>query len=360
MAELQLLAHASGERTALYSNESQLRAALKRVLFKASKALKVPVREWIEPLPLTSTDLERLQALFGRPKFFVIGYPRSGTTLLARLLALHPEVHCNWQAHFFSQAASLSSILLNPDLAAWTARGNNHWCDSSTSCSAIFRAACDFVMESQAAEVGKAIVGDKSPDEAWSSNLSALHAIYPDALVVNIVRDGRDVVLSRRVQQLVDLPGNLSSGGRRLLRNLRKGKRIPDQAGLFTEKWMAREASRWNREVLDTDRIARDLFGPRYRALTYEALLDPPFEELQVIWGHLGARPEKVARQEIEAELADNPAADWHGQKAPELTRQIPRGQAGGWRSMFRAEDRSEFLEQAAPGLEAWGYDTES
>lgn len=360
MSESQIQSRPVGERIALYANEPRLRTAAKQMLFKASRALKVPVRELVEPMPLAPADLDRLQAMFARPKFFVIGYPRSGTTLLARLLALHPEVHCNWQARFFSQVDSLSSILLSPGLIDWATRGNNHWSDSPTAGFAIFRAACDFVMEAQAAQLGKSIVGDKSPDVAWSSNLNALWAIYPDANLINIVRDGRDVALSRRIQQLVDRPGNLDRRGRALLAAVRAGGSIPDQLSLFTGSWLAREAARWEREVVETDRKARQLFGTQYHALTFERLLESPIQELRLLWDRLGAGSGNVKPEVIDAELANNPAADWHEQVEPALSRQMPRGRAGGWKTIYRNKEQSVFAQHASFGLKAWGYELES
>jgi hypothetical protein len=48
--------------------------------------------------PISGKDLEAIQDRFPARKFFILGYPRSGTTLLARLLRLDPTVHSQWQA----------------------------------------------------------------------------------------------------------------------------------------------------------------------------------------------------------------------------------------------------------------------
>jgi len=51
---------------------------------------------------LTPEQLHQIHQYFQRPKFFILGHPRSGTTLLGRLIGLHPEVYCNWNARFFN------------------------------------------------------------------------------------------------------------------------------------------------------------------------------------------------------------------------------------------------------------------
>ena len=44
---------------------------------------------------LTKEEVEEAKSFFPMDKFFIFGHARSGTTLLARLVRLHPEVHCN-------------------------------------------------------------------------------------------------------------------------------------------------------------------------------------------------------------------------------------------------------------------------
>jgi hypothetical protein len=49
------------------------------------------------PIPaITVEEVAEIKQFFPREKFFIFGHARSGTTLLMRLVRLHPEVHCNY------------------------------------------------------------------------------------------------------------------------------------------------------------------------------------------------------------------------------------------------------------------------
>ncbi|HEX9333295.1 MAG TPA: hypothetical protein VF896_15485, partial [Anaerolineales bacterium] len=48
---------------------------------------------------ITPEEVAEIKQFFPREKFFIFGHARSGTTLLMRLVRLHSEVHCNYQAH---------------------------------------------------------------------------------------------------------------------------------------------------------------------------------------------------------------------------------------------------------------------
>ncbi len=70
------------------------------------------------PIPaITPEEVEEARRFFPRPKFFVFGHARSGTTLLARLVRLHRQVHCNWQSHFFTQPPFLTGLVESPEVA---------------------------------------------------------------------------------------------------------------------------------------------------------------------------------------------------------------------------------------------------
>ena len=60
---------------------------------------------------ITPEEVREIKQFFPREKFFILGHARSGTTLLMRLARLHPDVHCNYQAHFFTRKPLLKSLV---------------------------------------------------------------------------------------------------------------------------------------------------------------------------------------------------------------------------------------------------------
>ncbi len=158
------------------------------------------------PIPgITPQELGQIKEFFPRDKFFILGHARSGTTLLMRLVRLHPEVHCNYQAHFFTRMPLLKSLVDTPEAEEWLTRKSNRWNHGGDLSAPVLRAAADFIMEREAAAEGKRIVGDKSPSSTIHGQaIRDLHSLYPDARVVYIVRDGRDVLISERFRNFVE------------------------------------------------------------------------------------------------------------------------------------------------------------
>src|ERR1051326_3045848 len=76
---------------------------------------------------ITAEEVAEARQFFPREKFFIFGHARSGTTLLARLVRLHPEVHCNYQAHFFTRQPLLKSLVDAPEAEEWLKRKSNRW-----------------------------------------------------------------------------------------------------------------------------------------------------------------------------------------------------------------------------------------
>src|ERR1051325_3949874 len=76
--------------------------------------------------PITIEGVAEIKQFFSREKFFIFGHARSGTTLLMRLVRLHPEVHCNYQAHFFTRQPLLKSLVDTPEAEEWLKRSEEH------------------------------------------------------------------------------------------------------------------------------------------------------------------------------------------------------------------------------------------
>ena len=116
---------------------------------------------------------------------FLVGFPRSGTTLLEQVLAGHPDVlaleeaptFADAYAEFMTDDAGLERLakLSEADQAIWRAR---YW---------------SMVRREGAEPAGKVFL-DKAP--AGTLYLPLIAKLFPDAKVLFAVRDPRDVVLS--------------------------------------------------------------------------------------------------------------------------------------------------------------------
>ncbi len=329
-----------------------------------ARTARLPLTERAELGAIPTEGQMSVGSFFARPKYFIVGYPRSGTTLLGRLMRLHPEVCCLWQAHFFSEQHSLTSALATRRVEKWLERRDNRWVQDGAALTVVLRAICDFVMEAEAESQGKRIVGDKSPASDWRHGLTDLAKVYPDAVVLHIVRDGRDVAISRRLQQFIDLPHLLGREDRRMRDQLReKGvEYLREGRSIFTTRWLADEAWSWAEEVTEVDRKGRELYGERYRAVRFEDLLGEPEEHISRLWEALNVEPDSVTvglLREVRRELEQNPAAEWHQRADPQLAAAFDRGTVGGWKRVFTAQAEATFLEYGGGGLAHWGYEPE-
>jgi hypothetical protein len=311
--------------------------------------------------PLTAGQLAEVQTFFKRKKFFIFGYPRSGKTMLARLVRIHPEVHCNWHARFFHEHRDLIQHLDVPSLEQWLERNSNHWTHDQNLTVPMIRIICDFVLERDAERAGKPIVGDETPNHNNGAAVERLQRVYPDARLLWVVRDGRDAVLFRRLQLFIDKPQSLSTAEIAVRDALREDKEKFFQEGcsIFTPAWLQQFAKGWAANASETDAAARALFGDQYLALRYEDLLTDPVAWMKRVWSFLGAG-DKNLDSEIRAQVDDNADAAWHAQKDPALVDGLHSAEIEAWRRVFTPEDLVLFESLAGAELEAWGYDLAS
>jgi hypothetical protein len=309
--------------------------------------------------PIQPEHLAELQSLFPLPKFFIFGYPRSGTTLLMRLIALHPEVHCSREAHFFTRADDATRVFASNDVRAWLERRANRWTSGKNLETAMVRLAADYILEREARQVGKKIVGDKTPNGNGGQAVKRLKAIYPEARLIYIVRDGRDAALSHRFQHFIDHPEFLDKEDLAIRQDFSTNSQpfFDKQRSVFTEKAIRSEASSWASNVNDTHRLGQDLYGDRYASLCYESLLADPLSHMRRLWTFLGAEPDfPEAESKVLAMLDYNPGAEAQKQKDSDLASKLPRGREGAWRQLFTSRDRQVFQTLAGETLKAWGY----
>lgn len=328
-----------------------------RILIKGE-----PKKKFRNPIPpITQEELVEIKQFFPREKFFILGHARSGTTLLMRLARLHPDVHCNYQAHFFTRKPLLKSLVDSAEIEEWLTRKSNRWNHGRDLSPLVLRAAADFIMERDAVREGKRIVGDKSPSSVIHGQVVRdMHSLYPDAKIVNIVRDGRDVLISERFRNFVEESKFLTAEDKRIIADL-KVDPAPFSDGrrsIFTETFIRSIASRWVNDLTETDAEATKLYDGNYHTLRYEDLLTNPFEEMKKLWVFLGVKEISNSLEAgVKAEMSTNPDGEWQAQRNEGIASFLPKGQAGNWQRLFTARDKTQFKEIAGEMLVRWGYE---
>ncbi|GAB4493694.1 MAG: sulfotransferase [Anaerolineales bacterium] len=314
------------------------------------------------PIPaITDEEVAEIKQFFPREKFFIMGHARSGTTILMRLTRLHPEVHCNYQAHFFTRAPMLKSLVDTPEAAEWLSRKSNRWNGGRDLSPLVMRAAADFIMEREAAREGKRIVGDKSPSSTMHGQVVRnMHAVYPDAKLIYIVRDGRDVLISERFRNFVEDSKFLTSEDRRILEDLKRDQSpfTDGRRSIFTDTFIREIGQRWADDLTEIDNEAKRLYPGSYFSLRYEDLLAHPFAEMTKLWAFLGVQVDPALEIEVKNEMNQNLDEEWQARRAGDIASFLPKGKAGNWRNMFTSHNRQVFKEVAGQVLVKWGYET--
>ncbi len=110
---------------------------------------------------------------------FIIASPRSGTTVLGEILGRHPDI-VQWYEPYF----------------IWDKFFHKEGADVRTADQATEKVASyirrEFEIVRQAS--GARLIIDKSPEHSFKIPL--IHAIFPKAKIIHLIRDGRDVTLS--------------------------------------------------------------------------------------------------------------------------------------------------------------------
>jgi hypothetical protein len=270
-------------------------------------------------------------------------------------------VHCNYQAHFFTRKPLLKSLVDSAEIEEWLTRKSNRWNQGRDLSPLVLRSAADFILERDAAREGKLIVGDKSPSSTIHGQaVRDMHSVYPDAKLVYIVRDGRDVLISERFRNFVEESKFLSSEDKLIIDDLRKDQTqfTNGSRSIFTETVIRRVAEGWVKNLKETEDEARRLFGENYFGLRYEDLLIQPFDEMSRLWNFLGVKNvDESLGEQIKAEMSSNPDEEWQAKRNEGIASFLPKGQAGNWSRLFTAQDKSIFKEVAGEMLVKWGYE---
>jgi hypothetical protein len=244
---------------------------------------------------------------------FLVGAQRSGTNWLQRMLATHPDVvSLPGETQLFTVGIATLAASVQHGTVGSTSTASIYM--DRTDFVAAARAFCDTALSGVADRLrpGAARVLERSPNHV--EQLGLISAVYPDAWIVHIVRDGRDVARS--------------------LASQRWGPRTVGEA-----------AALWASSVRAA-RAAAPGFG-RYLEVRYEALLANPRVELQNVLRFLGvdSSPPTVDAALHEAGVAYNTDA-----RRPEIG-------DGKWRAEWTRRDLAAFSRCAGDVLVELGYD---
>lgn len=336
--------------------QERIRPAL-RILWKGEDGPRIDFPA------ITEDEVLELKAIFPADKFFIFGHGRSGTTLLARLIRLHQSVHCNWQAHFFTRPPLVTRLVSDPEVVRWFTRRSNRWNRGRDLTPVVIRGICDTIMEREAREVGKQIVGDKSPNTLLSGEaVRMMTSIYPDAKLIVIIRDGRDTVLSQIIREFVDHPERLSRDQRKIRYAFQKEPEpfYRRERSLFTEDNLHKRAVGWAKNVRETAQEGRMRLGDQFTQIRYEDLLQKPREVLIELWNFLEAEaPSAEILEQIRDEVVLNPDAPRQIEILPSLSGLQRKGGPGLWQELFTDRDREIFKSSAGVALVEFGYETD-
>ena len=267
------------------------------------------------------------------PPVIVLGVGRSGTTLLRVMLDRNSTLAIPYESFFVPQLAHrhgrrpklddfLDDLGRLRTLYDWGIKPDDvrprlhEGMTTSEAIAAIF--------ETYAERQGKERWGDKTP--LYMQQLRLLEGLFPDAVWVHLVRDGRDAALS-----FLELPEGFS------------GKTWAQP------RTVAQFAARWRTEILAAQRLGRHA-GGRYLELRYEDLVDEPERWLRGVCEH--------ASLPWEPEMLDHtrPSDTAHMPEHRNLA-QPPTPGLRDWRSQMSRDDALAFEHVAGDVLQSFGYE---
>jgi hypothetical protein len=280
------------------------------------------------------------------PYLFIVGCPRSGTTLVQRLVNAHPQIaitpESHWIPHLYEKPWTLTrggvithklmrELGAHPKFARLgigreelkrlekLAR-NGH----PLTYSRLVTALLDLYGKAQ----GKPLVGDKTPD--YVRRISTLHQLWPQARFVHVIRDGRDVWLSMREWPKVHpKPGDFITW---------------NDDPVSTAAWWWAVNVRVGREA------GRPLQPGLYYELRYEALVARPREECGLLCAFLGVPFDEAMLRFHEEQAKLDPGLESKRAHLP-VTPCLRD-----WQSQMPAEEMEKFEAAAGELLDELGY----
>jgi sulfotransferase family protein len=277
------------------------------------------------------------------PYVFIVGAPRSGTTLLRRIVDAHPEIAITRETHWITKLLEGEDAIspdspVTPEVLTRLRRlpkftrmeVDGPALDRMLSSEGTVGYA-DFVtrvFDLYGQAQGKRLVGDKVP--GYVRHIPTLHGLWPQARFVHLIRDGRDVGLS--------------------VRDWDKEIKSVTRISTFEEDPVSAIALWWRQLVRLGREAGADLPEGLYHEVRYEGLVAAPAEECQKLCDFLGVPYEDRMLAFHEGRTREAPGLD-----AKSAWRPITPGLRS-WREEMPQEDVERFEAMAGDLLDELGY----
>jgi hypothetical protein len=210
------------------------------------------------------------------PYLFIVGCPRSGTTLLQRMINAHPQITVTPESHWIPRliekpwAATaegtvtrklIRRLITHPKFARLRISREQVRKLAPKGQAVSYPGLVTRILDLYANAQGKPLVADKTPDYVRSIRL--LHTLWPAARFVHLIRDGRDVCLSMLEWPKVHpRPGNFVTWM---------------QDPVSTAAWW------WQLNVQLGRQAGKSLGSKLYYELRYESLVTCPREQCEAL-----------------------------------------------------------------------------
>jgi hypothetical protein len=295
----------------------------------------------------TAAPLERATdpPVGSNPYVFIVGCPRSGTTLLRRMINAHPLIaitrrETHWVTACYRKRIGITAEgMVTESLISWLINDERfqYMNISRTELDALLEALpalpyADFVsriFDLCASHEGKNLAGDKTP--GYARDLPLLHDLWPRARFIHLIRDGRDVCLS--------------------LLDWAKSSRVAGRFFPWANDPILSAALFWQGHVTPA-RQAGPALGPNlYMEVRYEDLVSQPGKQCAALCAFL-----KVPMSERML-LADDQGRKLRPGLDAKHARLPPTTGLRDWRAQMRPEDAARFEALAGGLLTELGYE---
>jgi hypothetical protein len=268
---------------------------------------------------------------------FVVGHPRSGTTLLRFMLSSHSQLDIPEETGFIpflvpdNQLNADLSMAQVEEILRRIAQLNHLWRDMVPDVAAFYGElpeprlchVLDALYRQQIAPHGAVRWGDKTP--VYVRYIATLDTLFPTAQFIHVIRDGRDAALSAQAKW--------------------PGRRIYMDNYYLLQHWMT--------NVESGRRAGQLLGGERYLEIRYEGLVQNPQGTLEGICAFLGETFEPAMLEPAQLARRVGPGPQHH----VEVMQPVSSTSVARWKAEMNPFEQRMADHVAGRSLQALGYE---